>query len=547
MDNFNLDELEKSELTPVQKGDIITGKVIKVSKDTIYLDIGYKMEGKIDAVEFNAPPNIGDEVEVLVVSTDEVNGDIFISRKEAQFIKAWTHIQEIFDTSPYITGEITDKLENGYQVDIGLPALLPFSHIRRTDNFDELKNKQLMFKILDIKEKSRKVILSRRLYLNEVSEKKKKEIFESIEEGKVFEGIVKNIKNFGVFIDLGGIDAFIPKTELTWSKNVNPNDVVKIDQQVKGSVISFSKKEGKITLSMKNLMPNPWNTIEEKYQEGMIAKGKVVKIINSGAFIEMEPGIEGYISNENLTWTRHIKSPFDIVKVNDPVEFKILNINKINKKISLGLKQVLPNPWDEISKKYFVGQKLTIKIKHITKTGAFVQIDKDVEGFIDVDDVSWIKKYRDSYDAFKKGATVSAVITDVDIKTQLIKLSLKQLLVNPWQILKEKMDNRTPVTVTVSTITKRGSYVRMEDDLQGFIPYTHYDNEYIEDLMTYFKKNDKVTCVIVSIDDKKKLAICSAKVYKKTTADKEMEQYIKKEPIGTAKLGDFFNLKKDAK
>ena len=221
MEKFNLDELEKTELNTIQQGDILTGHVIKISKDTIYLDIGYKMEGKIDASEFQAPPKINDEIEVIVIKTNEVDGDIIISHKQAKFIKVWNHLLQTFETSPYISGKITEKMENGYEVDIGIPALLPFKHIKWIDNIEELKDKQLMFKILDIREKNKRIILSRREYLNEINEKKKKEIFETIQEGAVLEGTVKNIKNFGIFIDLGGIDAFIPRTELSWSYSNN--------------------------------------------------------------------------------------------------------------------------------------------------------------------------------------------------------------------------------------------------------------------------------------------------------------------------------------
>ncbi len=543
MENFNLNELENAEITPIQEGDIINGRIIKIDKDLVYIDIGYKMEGKIDLSEFNQKPNINDELEVLVLKQDEINGDIILSHKQAKFMKTWNSTLDLFSNSPYISGRIAEKLSNGYEVDIGIPGFLPFSHIKRVDDFNEIKDKQLMFKILDINEKSKKIILSRKLYLNEANAKKKKEILETIEEGTILEGIVKNIKNFGIFVDLGGIDAFIPKNELSWSRNANPNKVVSINQQIKASVLSFSKKDERIVLSLKKLQANPWNSIDEKFQEGMIAKGHVVKIINPGVFIELEPGIEGYISKENLTWAKHIKTPFDVVKENDFVEFKILSIDKANKKISLGLKQVLENPWEEISEKYFVGQKLTAKIKYIVKNGTFVEIDENTEGFIDMNDVSWVKRYRTARDAFKKGDTVSAVIIDIDPEKELIQLSLKQLLVNPWQILKEKMDTKTPVTAAVIKKIEKGAIVKLEDDLKGFIPVTHFDILPVEEPGKYFRINDKVKCLIIDIDENKKTAICSPKAYKKSLAQKDMEQYMQKKSTSTMKLGDFIKTK----
>lgn len=543
MENFNLNDLENAEITPIQEGDIVNGRIIKIDKDLVYIDIGYKMEGKIDLSEFDQKPNIDDELEVLVLKQDEINGDIILSHKQAKFIKIWNSILDLYDNSPYISGKIAEKMSNGYEVDIGIPGFLPFSHIKRVDDFNEIKDKQLMFKILEINEKLKKIILSRKLYLNEANAKKKKEILETIEEGTILEGIVKNIKNFGIFVDLGGIDAFIPKNELSWSRNANPNKVVSINQQIKASVLSFSKKDERIVLSLKKLQPNPWNSIDEKFQEGMIAKGHVVKIINPGVFIELEPGIEGYISKENLTWVKHIKTPFDVVKEDDLVEFKILSIDKANKKISLGLKQVLENPWEEISKKYFVGQKLTVKIKYIIKNGTFVEIDENTEGFIDMNDVSWVKRYHIAWDAFKKGDTVSTVIIDIDPEKELIRLSLKQLLVNPWQILKEKMHTKTPVTAAVIKKIEKGAIVKLEDDLKGFIPVTHFDILPVEEPGKYFRINDKVKCLIIDIDENKKTAICSPKVYKKSLAQKDMEQYIQKKSTSTMKLGDLIKAK----
>ena len=347
-----------------------------------------------------------------------------------------------------------------------------------------------------------------------------------------------------VFVDLGGIDAFIPKNELSWGRNVNPEKTISINEKVKGSVLSFNKDEERIVLSLKKLQTNPWNTIDKKFQEGMIAKGSIVNIINSGVFVELEPGIEGYISKDNLTWAKHIKTPFEVVKKNDLVEFKILNIDKPGKKISLGLKQILPNPWDEISKKYFVGQKLTVKIKYIVNSGAYVEIDENVEGFIELQDISWIKNYRSAWDAFKNGDTVSTVIIDLDPENQLFKLSLKQLLVNPWEILKEKMKTKTVVTAIIIKKIENGTIVKLDDNLKGFIPISHYEIHPVKEPENYFRKNEKVKCIIIDIDEKKKSAICSPRTYKKSVEKKEMEQYLKTEPIGTAKLGELIQLKK---
>ncbi|MDD5066507.1 MAG: S1 RNA-binding domain-containing protein [bacterium] len=561
MENFNMEQLENAKVTSINKGDIVTGKVLKVDSNTVFVDIGYKMEGKIDISEFNSPPRMNDEIEVMVIEKDEYIGELLLSYKQAKFMKAWKNILEIYNDTKYISGIIERKLNNGYEVDIGIIAFLPFSQIRHTENFEDLREKQLMFKIIDIKQKFNKVILSRRQYVEEVNEKNRKETLEKIEEGQIIEGVVKNITRFGVFLDINGIDALIPRSELSWSINVDPKDIVAINQKIKAMILNFDKRLGKITLSLKNLQSNPWNTVDEKYQEGMIAKGKVLKIINSGVFIELEPGIEGFIAKENLTWAKHIKSPFEVLTGNDLVEFKILKIDKMNKKIALGLKQILPNPWMEISKKYYVGQKISGKVKFIVKNGAYIEIDENIEGFLDLNDVSWTKKFITGFDAFKKGEVINAVITDISAESQLLKLNLKQLLVNPWEVLNEKITSKMPVDVTVDKVMARGSYIKMENDLNGFIPATHYDyyhsreqyhgkeqyhikeqQHHKEQPPETLHKGDKVKCLIIDIDQRNKLAICSIKEYKRTIAEKEMEKYIKKDSSGGMKLGDMINL-----
>lgn len=544
MENFNLSELEYSNISEINKGDIVKGKIIKISNNTIFIDFGYKMEGKIELSEFQTPPNINDEIEALVIDKNDNSGDLSLSYSQAKFMKAWEIILEIYEDTPYISGTIVEESNNGYVVDIGLPAFLPFSHIKRVNDFEELRNKQLMFKIIDIKEKNKQIIVSRRLYLAEANEKSKKEIFETIEEGKILEGHVKNIIPTGVFVDIGGLDAYIPKTELSWGRNTDPKDVVTINQKIKAIVISFDKTKERITLSLKNMQSNPWNSLDEKFQEGMIAKGKVVKIINSGVFVELEPGIEGYIAKENLTWAKHIKSPDEIIKVNDLVEFKILNLDKINKKISLGLKQILENPWDEISKKYFVGQKVTCKVKYIVKNGCYVEIDDNVEGFIDLHNVSWTKNFQSGFSAFKKGDNISAAIVDINSNSHLIQLSLKQLSVNPWEIINGYINTKTPVEITIEKITPRGTYVKINEEINGLIPVRHYILNDPKDPNPSFKVGEKITSLIIDVDNRNKLAICSPREYRNSMAEQEMQQYLKKDPSEKIKLGDFFNLKK---
>ncbi len=543
-ENFDMEELENTVVHKVDKGDIIEGVIVQKDKDYAYINMSYKMEGKIPISEFDREPSLGDKVEAQIITKNDISGDIVLSIKEAKFSKAWENIQELYNTTQYISGTVVGETEKGFTVDIGIEAFLPKSQIGRNKTLDDLLDKQLMFKILKINKKTKRVIVSRREYLKEINEKKKTEIFTTIKEGDELEGIIKNIINSGLFVDLGGVDAFIPKSELTWSKSMfRIEDYFKINQKIKGIVISLDKAKEKIALSHKNTLPNPWNNIDEKYQVDMVAKGKVVKILNTGVIIELEPGIDGFIGIENLTWAKHIKNPNEIVHTGDIIEFKITKIDKINKKISLDLKQILENPWNSVEEKYPVGKKLVVQIKRVTNFGAYVEIDKDIEGFIDIRDVSWTKKYKNAKEVFKRGRTITAAIVDIDKERYLIKLSMKQLLVNPWNILQEKLEAKTPVKAKVIKILKTGALSVLDNDIKAFIPMSHYSSKRIDNLEKYLSPGQTVDAIIIDIDENKKRATLSIRGYEKMLEDKEIEQYMKSEDTGTATLGDFFKNK----
>jgi len=532
--------LEDAAVREVVKGDIIKGKVVQITDDGVYLDIGAKVEGRIPITEFDYSPKLGDEIEVLVVKNNETQGEIELSKNRAEFIKIWNNIKEIYNDTGYISGRIIKKLSNGYEVDIGIPGFLPFSQIKKVKDIKEIKDKPLMFKILRLDNRRKKVILSRKEYIKETTEKRKQEIFSNIKEGDIIEGIVKNITNFGVFVDLGGVDALIPQKELSWKRFVSPDDVVVVNQKIKGMVMLINKEKERIVLSHKNTLPNPWSNIEERYQIGMIAKGKIVEIKDYGVFVELEEGIDGFINLDNLTWAKHTKKPNEIVSIGDEVNVKILDIDKINKKIKLGLKQVLPNPWDKIGDKYNVGQKVKVKVKKITGTGAYAEIenDKEIEGFIELAEVSWTKKYNHGREAFKKGQPLTAVVLDIDKSRNLLKLGLRQLETNPWHLLKEKVNSNKPVDCVVQKVVSRGAYVLIDKKMEGFIPLSHFAERKIENPKKYLRRGEKLRCLVLEIDEKKKRAILSLKEYRKMKIQEEMSKYIKKEPTEKMKLGD---------
>ena len=529
------------EITP---GKIIKGKVVQITSDGIYLDVKSKIEGKIKLEEFEVYPQIGDELEVLVLQKDERSGEVLLSKVEADRIKAWKNIVDIYNTSKYISGKIVKKLNNGYEVDIGLPAFLPLNHIKNVKNLEEIKDKLLMFKILKINLKNKKVIVSRNEYLKEVNEKRIEEIFNTYKVGDVIEGIVKNITNFGAFIDIGGVDVLIPKSELSWRRFFKTEEVLKLNEKIKAVIISIDKDKKKILASYKNLLPNPWAEVDKNYQVGMIAKGKVVEVNNYGAFVEFDDGIYGFMSIDNMTWAKHIKTPSELVSLNDIVEVKILEIDKINHKIKLGLKQVFQSPLEKEDSKYKIGSQFEVIIKRIIGTGAYVEIsgDNEIEGFIPIQEVSWTKKFQHGKMAFRKGEKHKAVVINLDKTRNLVIFSLRQLLPNPWNDLKKKMEKKEPIECKIKNITKRGAYVEINNEIEAFLPVSHFAQHKIENYKNYFHKGQKVNCLIIDLNEKSKSIIVSAKEYNKKKAEEEIAKYIKKEPTEKVKLGDIIKI-----
>ncbi|MBN1898573.1 MAG: 30S ribosomal protein S1 [Spirochaetes bacterium] len=542
MQDINLDE---TIIRKIEKGELVKGHVVQITNEGVYLDIGAKIEGRIPIGEFDYSPKIGDEIEVLVIKKNESAGEIELSKEQAAFIKAWENIETIHNDTGYISGTFIEKLSNGYTVDIGIEAFLPFSQIKKVDDFEELKDKTFMFKIIRLDKRKGRVILSRREYIKENTRMKKEDLFSRLSEGDIIEGVVKNIKDFGIFVDLGGIDGLVPKKELSWKRFASCEDIVSINQKVKAIVISIDKKTERIVLSHKSVIPNPWSHIEEHLQIGMMARGKVVDIKPYGAFVEIEEGIDGFISLENLTWARHTKKPEELLSIGDEVQVKILDIDKITKKIKLGLKQVFPNPWDKVNEKYNVGQKLNVRIKRITGSGAYVEIadDKNIEGFIELAEVSWTKKFNHGKQAFKKGESLTAVVVDIDKARNLVKMGLKELEVNPWHILQEKSQSRQPVDCIVQKVFSRGAVVLVENKMEGFIPLSHFSDRKVEHPEAFLKKGEKIKCLILEIDEKKKRAVLSLKEYRKIKSQEEISQYLKKEPTEKMSIGDMINLK----
>lgn len=459
----------------LKEGEIIKVRVVGITKDVVVVDMEYKSEGQIPLKEFldikgNLTIKVGDEIEALLESSDDDRGYVVLSAAKAKQLRMWNEIEEAYNTGKTIEGRILQKIKGGFSVDLhGVTAFLPGSQVdtRPVNNPDKLLNSLCIFKVLQYDRRKPNIVVSRRAVLEEEREHIKKDTVHVLEEGKIVEGIVKNTTNYGVFVDLGGIDGLLHVSDISWGKIKNPADIFKIGDKISVKVLKFNKEENKIALGLKQIKPNPWDTVKEKYPIGSKINGVVVKFADYGAFVELEEGLEGLIHLSELSWAK-IKDASQRLKIGDTVEVKMLDVDSANKKISLSLKQLEPNPWDEIEKKYPKGTKVKGTIKNITDFGVFIGLEDGIDGLVHISDMSW-KKIKHPTELFQKGQEAEAEVIDIDKDKQRLSLSTKGLHKNPWQGIADRYHAGMSVSGKVTNIANFGAFVELEDGVDGLI------------------------------------------------------------------------------
>lgn len=499
-------------------GTILKGIIVEITKDHVVVDVGLKSEGIVPIEEFSDPSvlTLDNEVEVLYDQPEDDNGQIVLSREKAERLRQWEYIIEHCEEGSIVKGKVIRKVKGGLMVDIGMEAFLPGSQIdnKRIKNLDEYLDKTYEFKILKINIERKNVVVSRRELLEAERISKKAEVLEFIQPGDVREGIVKNITDFGVFLDLDGIDGLLHITDMTWKRIKHPSEMVHIGQKLEVMILSIDKDKGRVALGLKQKEVNPWDLIEEKYPPGTRVHGKIVNLLPYGAFIEIEPGIEGLIHVSEMSWTKNITDPTEMVKKGDEVSAVVLSIQKDEGKISLGMKQIEPNPWDEVEAKYPVGASVKAEIKSLTNFGAFVELEPGVEGLIHISDLSWIKKVSHPSEIFKKGDEVEAVILSVDRDSKKITLGVKQLANNPWDSIVETIPVDSLVTGKVTKITAFGAFVELEESgLEGLIHVTELSDQAFGKVEDVVSKGDVVTAKVIKLDPEHKKIALSIKEY----------------------------------
>jgi len=543
-DAQQMSELYEESLRRVQEGEVVKGRIVSITKDFVMVDIGYKSEGQIPISEFTSPEGevtaeVGDQVEALLESREDEEGPLMLSKNKASRIKVWEEISYAYHNEGVVEGTIVAKVKGGLSVDLGgILAFLPGSQVdlvpvRHTDH---LIGQNFTFNVLKFNRKRRNVVLSRRTLLEKAKEEAKASLLATLEEDKVVDGIVKNITDYGVFVDLGGLDGLLHITDLSYGRIRHPADLFKVGDSITVKVLSFDREKERISLGLKQLAPDPWTMVQEKYPLTTRVTGKVVSLTDYGAFVELEAGVEGLIHISELSWTRKIRHPNQVLTVGDVVEVVVLELDPQRKRISLSLKQVEPNPWEVIGEKYPVGSVIEGKIKNITDFGIFIGIDEGIDGLVHISDISWTKRFKHPSELYKKGQTVQAKVLYIDKENERFSLSIKELNPNPWETIEERYPVNSVVIGTITNITDFGFFVEVEEGIEGLVHISELSRD--KQKMAALKVGDQIRAKVIHSSPQERRIGLSIRRLETEEEQKNYRDYMKSSSEATSNLGE---------
>ncbi|HXE57475.1 MAG TPA: 30S ribosomal protein S1 [Gemmatimonadales bacterium] len=490
-------------MASIAEGEIVKSKVLRVTENAVILDVGFKSEGSVPLDEFKEPPKEGEEVEVFLEHLEDQEGAVVLSKKKADFMRVWEKIKVAHETDQPVQGTLVKKIKGGVVVNLmGVDAFLPGSQIalRRVPNIDELLGQTYEFKIIKLNKRRRNIVVSRRVILENERAHKREHLMKELQVGQVRKGVVKNITDFGAFIDLGGVDGLLHITDMSYGRVSHPSEMVKIGQEVEVKVLDIDWQRERISLGMKQLQPYPWQNVAERYPVGTRVQGKVVSITNYGAFVELEPGIEGLVHISEMSWTRNVRHPSKIVSIGETIEAVVLKVDEAEEKISLGMKQTEQDPWMVLPLKYPVGTRLQGKVRNLTSFGAFVEIEPGIDGLIHISDMSWTKRIQHPSEVVKKGDTVDVVILNIDADNKRISLGLKQAEEDPWLRIGETYPVGTELRGRVIRLMDKGVVVDLGNDIEGFVPMSQLGVANIENPADAVKEGQPVDLRVLEVD-----------------------------------------------
>ncbi|MBN8583653.1 MAG: 30S ribosomal protein S1 [Ignavibacteria bacterium] len=536
-------ELYEKTFNVIKENEIAKGKVVAISGNDVLIDIGFKSDGRVSIDEFPDPDNIkiGDEVEIFVEKIEDREGQLVLSRKRADIIRNWEKITAAKENDTVIQGKCVRRIKGGFVVDLGgINAFLPGSQIdtKPIRDYDVFVNKMMDFKILKINHPNENIIVSHKVLIEESMSEQRGKLLATLESGQVLTSTVKAITDFGVFVDLGGVDGLIHITDLSWGRINHPSDVVSLDETIDVKVLEYDKEKKRVTLGLKQLQPHPWENIEEKLKIGDKVSGKVVSITDYGAFIEIEKGIEGLIHISEMSWTQHITNPTQVVTMGQVIEAIVLSLDKNEKKLSLGIKQLTPNPWQSLLDRFPVGSKHKGKVCNITNFGVFVELEEGVDGLIHISDLSWTKKIFNIEDFVQLGQEIDVTILGIDVENQRIALGHKQLTDNPWEKLTDEFKPGTEAKCKVIKAIEKGIIVELPAVVDGFIPASQLSVTPVKNFSELFKTGDEFMAEVIEFDKESKKIVLSVLEYLKDKDEAEVNNYAAKFKLKKFTLAD---------
>lgn len=511
-------------------GELVKGRIVAISDSEISVDIGFKSEGSIPKIEFKNIDTlkVGDDVEVFIDSIEDKEGTLALSKEKAEFMRTWEKIRYLYETGEMIEAKITRRIKGGMVVDLfGIEAFLPGSQIdvHPVRDFDALVNATMDFRIIKVNEARKNVVLSHKVLVEESLREIRQKVLAELEIGQVVEGVVKNITDFGVFVDLGGVDGLLHITDLSWGRVSHPSDIVKLDERLKVKVLHYDKEKQRISLGLKQLKEQHWDEIDVKYPVNSRVHGKVVSIVKYGAFVELEPGIEGLVHISEMSWTQHIKHPSQLVTIGDEVEIVVLNIDKENRKISLGMKQIEEDPWQRLEATYLPGTKHKGTVRDLVPFGAFIELESGIDGLIHISDLSWTRKVRHPGEVVKKGQELEVVVLSFDRNERRIALGLKQMEDDPWDRFEREYSIRAKTDGTVIRLLEKGVVVMLPMGVEGFIPNSQLGKEYAGDNKKTLKEGDNLELEVIEFDKSNHRIVLSHLLVEKAKEKAALRQY----------------------
>ena len=533
--NSELEVLYSNTFGDISEHSLIQGRVVGMNERDVLIDIGFKSEGIIDRAEFKRDdlPSIGDQVEVYLEFIEDASGNTILSKEKADFMRRWKELYDAFENETLVTGTVIRRIKGGLIVDLGVvQAFLPGSQVdvRPIQDFDVYLDKEIELRIVKFNEARKNIVVSHKIILEDSLKEQREALFQELEVGSILEGRVKNITDFGVFIDLGGIDGLLHITDLSWGRVNHPSEVIGMNDTITVKVIEYDEERKRVSLGLKQLSPHPWDDVEVNFPIGNVVTGKVVSLTNYGCFIELVPGVEGLIHVSEISWTKHIKNPAEVYSMGDEVEAKVLFIDAGERKISLGVKQLTPDPWDEIEEKYMVGTVHKCKVQNLTQFGAFAELEEGIDGLIHVSDLSWTKVVKHPKEIVEKGQELEVKILEVSRENRRISLGYRQLLEDPWPEIMTSYETGNEVSGEIIRVLDKGIIIQLDDNLEGIIPFGKMSKKDRKSLASEYEVGANLSGIVMKVSpEDKKIVLYKEELAgagKRNSATDEVKQYL---------------------